>query len=877
MPSSSNSAVTSCEMSLFSPFPPLTPHPPRAMSGEGTTGLKKQSPGGKPGLPLGVMLIVWLMAGSLRADTQVTEDYAARTWQKRADGGLEYRFSFKVQGDGESNTRVIAQSSNPEHFKIIVPPPVDVEAGKEVTCQVIATLDATSAESLPPYSLDQCEVKFFRQEKRLFELKRGTFHLRLATPAKLTPPGEEFVNTIREKVTKEDWAQRRFKAITKSIDGILKELGSPIQPPTEGQWIKGGYHVWHNPAKVPLIEGEKGLVTCPECERSWTPRQVEMGSERVDLFRATFAELGTAAMISGDPRYSQAAREMLMGMAGIYPNLPQCKYGTRLMWLVGEEARFALEGLWCIRRLRAANLLSDEDLKTIGAGWIIPSLEEAMERGSGTPNLAMATACAVSMAGLALDWPPFVAWSLRDRRGVLSIIDKRIGKDGGWLENSLSYHITTEIFFTPMLAELKLYGFDLLQSDDDLGERLRQFYRFPIQAMRPDERLVSIADGGLGNPYPASNIAAYWVTRDPHLIPFIKGKDLEFSVTDLPSAQEIEMKSRNYPDFGVTILHDGAAPGHENWALIRHGKHHGGHCHYDMLGVVSYAHGQPLHDDCGSSYKNPLHFSWARNTISHNTITVDETCQQKSMGTVEYLSTPAKGPQVVVVSDENAYPGVRLERALILVEGIQLLVDRATSDTRHTYDWTFTSYGEVRDTSAESKTIPPLDGTALDESVYQTNNVSPTPPGVGYDIPRNLKEMNVTGDWWIDWANIQPPYKSKLNSPPLSMKWLCHSPNPLRVVWGDAPGVGLAPDQQRWVMARQVGTEALWVTALIPDSQPAKVEVMKVVPATVGKGIAIQLKSASSESWVAVNWQKGESLIAGPVSSVDKVSVQTSN
>lgn len=831
----------------------------------------------RPGARLVVMLIFVFMTGTVRAETQVTEDYGARTWQSLADGGLEYRFSFRVQGDSENNTRVLAQSSATEHFKIIVAPPVDVPPGKEVAFQVVATLDATSVQSLPPFTLDQCEVTFFRQEKRLRELKRGTFILRLATPAELTPPGDEFVSTIRDKVAKEQWAQRQFRAITKSMDERLEELGSPIQPPTEGQWIKGGYHVWHNPRKVRLVDGEHGVVTCQECERSWTPEQIKMGSERVGLFRATFADLGMAAMISGDQRYGQAARQMLLGMADIYPNLPQCKYGTRLLWLVGEEARFALEGLRCIRRLRAANMLSDEDLKTIGAGWIIPSLEEAMERGSGTPNLAMATACAVSMAGIALDWPPFVAWSLRDRRGILSIIDKRIGEDGGWLENSLSYHITTEIFFTPMLAELKLYGFDLLQSDDDLGERLRRFYRFPILAMRPDERLVSIADGGLGNPYPASNIAAYWVTRDPHLIPFIKGKDLEFSVTELPAAQEVEMKSRNYPDFGVTILRDGGTPGHENWALIRHGKHHGGHCHYDMLGMVSYAHGQPLHDDCGSSYKNPLHFSWARNTISHNTITVDKTCQQKSMGKVEYLSAPAQGPQVVVVSDENAYPGVRLERALILVEGIQLLVDRATSSTEHTYDWTFSCYGEVQGTSGESKTIQPLDGTALDESVYQTNNVSPTPPGVGYDVPRNLKEMHVTGDWWIDWANIQAPYKNKLNSPPLSMKWLCHSPNRLRVVWGDAPGVGLAPNQQRWVMARQVGTEALWVTALVPGNQPAKVEAMKVVPATVGKGIAIQLKSASSESWVAVNWQEGKSLTAGPISTVDKVSVQTTD
>lgn len=76
---------------------------------------------GKLGARLGLMIIVSFVAGIVRADTRVSEDYGARTWQRRADGGLEYRFSFKLQGDNENNTRVIAQTGPTEHFKIIVP------------------------------------------------------------------------------------------------------------------------------------------------------------------------------------------------------------------------------------------------------------------------------------------------------------------------------------------------------------------------------------------------------------------------------------------------------------------------------------------------------------------------------------------------------------------------------------------------------------------------------------------------------------------------------------------------------------------------------------------------------------------------------------
>jgi hypothetical protein len=246
---------------------------------------------------------------------------------------------------------------------------------------------------------------------------------------------------------------------------------------------------------------------------------------------------------------------------------------------------------------------------------------------------------------------------------------------------------------------------------------------------------------------------------------------------------------------------------------------------------------------------------------------------------LEFLSIPEKGSQVLVASDEGAFKGVRLERALILVQGVQLYVDRAASADEHTYDWIYTCYGKVSASSAESKEIPPLPGKPLTpEDVADNPYQAPLGRRVGYEIPHNLREMNVSGDWWLDWQGIKAPYPSSggkgAEKPPVAMKWLCWSSGPTRVVWGDSPGMGLKPDQHRWVIARQKTREAAWVTALVPAAEPTLVDALEVVQPTEGKGLGVHLKSGASGAWVAVNWQPGQPLKVGPISTTERIVVQ---
>ena len=110
-------------------------------------------------------------------------------------------------------------------------------------------------------------------------------------------------------------------------------------------------------------------------------------------------------------------------------------------------------------------------------------------------------------------------------------------------------------------------------------------------------------------------------------------------------------------------------------------------------------------------YSDPNHLTWCRTTIAHNTVTVDEAPMfpydfetdsiweadswrdRISDGALE-LFQPADGFKAVRASNENVYPGVRLDRTVVVTERFVLDAYRVLSDVERTYDWAAHCVGE---------------------------------------------------------------------------------------------------------------------------------------------------------------------------------------
>jgi hypothetical protein len=105
-----------------------------------------------------------------------------------------------------------------------------------------------------------------------------------------------------------------------------------------------------------------------------------------------------------------------------------------------------------------------------------------------------------------------------------------------------------------------------------------------------------------------------------------------------------------------------------------------------------------------SGYDDPHYLTWTRTTVAHNTVTVDESPMfpydsegdsiweadrwrdNISDGRLEGFQ-PGPGFRAIRASNENVYPGVRLDRTLVLTDDYLLDVFRVAGEGEHRYDW----------------------------------------------------------------------------------------------------------------------------------------------------------------------------------------------
>lgn len=164
-----------------------------------------------------------------------------------------------------------------------------------------------------------------------------------------------------------------------------------------------------------------------------------------------------------------------------------------------------------------------------------------------------------------------------------------------------------------------------------------------------------------------------------------------------------------FPSTGFALLRDrlgadGLAPRETTCVNLTYGPYGGGHGHPDKLSLVLYANGQHLVPDFGScGYDSPEKGTWTAQTISHNTVTVDQISQYPGVESqaswpCDSAAKQARGflecfhgdPLLKAVQawDESTYPGVKQRRTLALMGGVVFDFFQLTSAQKHTYDYT---------------------------------------------------------------------------------------------------------------------------------------------------------------------------------------------
>lgn len=161
-------------------------------------------------------------------------------------------------------------------------------------------------------------------------------------------------------------------------------------------------------------------------------------------------------------------------------------------------------------------------------------------------------------------------------------------------------------------------------------------------------------------------------------------------------------------------------------AVFKYSSHGGGHGHFDRLSYSFYDEtGEVVQDYGAARWVNidqkgggrylPENKTWAKQTLAHNTLVVDQ--QSHFRGKVKKADASGSrayfhdfsqpGIQISSAKDTAAYPGVILHRTLALIEDsllyspVLLDIFVATSSQAHRYDLPFWYQGQLLQTSFE--------------------------------------------------------------------------------------------------------------------------------------------------------------------------------
>lgn len=458
--------------------------------------------------------------------------------------------------------------------------------------------------------------------------------------------------------------------------------------------------------------------------------------------------------LTGEQKYADFVRDMLLEYADLYPTLGDHparsnQNSGRLFWQVLNDAVWlvnSVQGYEQIRDTLDAATRERIDTEVFRRAAHFLSVDSSRTFNLIHNHATWATA-GVGMTGYVLGDDDLVEHALmgsnRDgATGFLRQTELLFSPDGYYTEGPYyqRYALMPFMVFAGAIArnepERDIFGHRDGILRKALLSTIQQTYDgrfFPFndalkdKSLRTEELYQGVAIG-------------YAITGDPTLLDIarwqgrtvISPEGLELSrALAAGEAEEFPFRSLLLSDGpegdqgAVAILRSGAQPGH--MALVAKNTSQGmGHGHFDKLTWQLYANGHEILRDYGAArFLNieakaggrylPENESWAKQTIAHNTLALDETshfggdvdiAEQIAPRQVMFSDTPGLQASSALIA--GAYADTTMRRTLVMAEipGLQfpIVVDFMSADAAasHQYDLPVHYTGHLMETGFES-------------------------------------------------------------------------------------------------------------------------------------------------------------------------------
>ena len=462
-------------------------------------------------------------------------------------------------------------------------------------------------------------------------------------------------------------------------------------------------------------------------------------------------QAGSLYQFTGDERYAAHARDLLLAYAKMYPSLgehPRKKEQTpgRLFWQSLNES------MWLVYTIQGYDAihdyLDDETRATIEGGLFRPMADFL---STGQPqtfdkihNHGTWAVAAVGMTGYVTGDDDYVQKALYGlsgdgEAGFLRQLDLLFSPDGYYNEGPYYQRFALMPFVVFARAiELNDPKLEIFRHRD--GVLLKAIYAcidlsyanlfFPINDAIKDKGLATVElRYGLS--------IAYALTGDRALLDVARQQGTYVLTGDaFAMARAIDTGDVEPYAFDSTLFRDGAAGKRGALAVLRHGEGHEhqalvlkataqglGHGHFDRLGFLYYDQGDEIVYDYGAArflnveqkyggHYLPENQTWAKQTVAHNTLVVDErshfdgSASEGEEHDPEILIFESNADlQIVGAIMNGAYDNVSFRRTQVMLNGVAadsaLVVDvlTALSPNRHQYDLPLHFKGQIVETS----------------------------------------------------------------------------------------------------------------------------------------------------------------------------------
>ncbi|WP_221075846.1 heparinase II/III domain-containing protein [Agarivorans aestuarii] len=448
-------------------------------------------------------------------------------------------------------------------------------------------------------------------------------------------------------------------------------------------------------------------------------------------------DLGLLWQITKNERYLHKVREILLAYAEFYPDYQE-HGGIPYNGPGKANAQTLCEANCNIDFARGYDFIKEdldrEEQLYVEKRLLLEGAEFLMQhRSDQLHNHEMKISATIGVIGLIIDNEQLVEFAVNTPYGLKYQLENGVKGDGLWFEGSIHYHY---------YALQALLNFEKIACKTQYSlkdqPKLQLMMAFPLKLLintgnfprlndciAGQERLThshifEFAYREYRDPLFASALQTIYQAEERHNI-----EALLYGVEELPPAKPLACNSIHAEQSGITIMHDNTR---DNMLLVKHAPYGGEHDHYDQLGLIISRKGKEILPDLGTTgYGAELHYQYYKNTLTHNTLAVEQKNQPPATPKVnKFLVTdkftwldvevdwrgelPVVDSHTIVQWDEEAYRGLKYRRQLLWLGDLLIEFNDVDNSKGRQLDLVWHVRGKHKQLDATHKCDNPMQG-----------------------------------------------------------------------------------------------------------------------------------------------------------------------